>query len=110
MSGRQEKSQHAYWCIIGNQQNNNQSPKKQSANKAGDKKNNDKITTDKACHGSKNVEGKKVETLSFKILAKQTKMNSAVTPSKDKQKNKVVDIHSYSAKRKKNYDNEKKNT
>ena len=107
MSGRQEKGQHAYWCNIGNQQNNNQFPQQPSANKAGDKKNNDKTTTDKGCHGSKNVEGKKVETLSSKILAKQTKTNSAVTPSKDKQKNKVVDIHSYSAKRKKNYNNEK---
>ena len=54
MSGRQEKGQHAYWCNIGNQQNNNQSPQQPSANKAGDKKNNDKTTTDKACHGSKN--------------------------------------------------------
>ena len=93
MSGRQEKGHHDDWCNIGNQKinnPNNQYPQKPSSNNASDEKNDDETTSDKFCNGSKNVEGKYVETAPSRFLDNESKTNSAATQSEEKQKDEVL--------------------
>ena len=109
MSGRQDKGHHDDWCNIGNQITNNPNnlyPQKPSSDNASDEKNDDETTSDKFCNGTKNEEDKNVETPPSRVLINESKTNSVATPSKEKQKdevlnNQVVDFHSYYAKEKK---------
>ena len=81
-----KKGHHDDWCNIGNQKTNNpnnQYPQKPSSNNASDEKNDDETTSDKFYNDSENVEGKNVETTPpSRVLIKESKTNSAATPSK----------------------------
>ena len=109
ITGRQENCHHEDWCNIEKQKTNNpnnQYPQRSSFHICSDEKTDDETTCDKFCNGTKTVEDKNVETPPSRFLIIESKTNSAANPSKEKQKdevlnNQVVDFHSYSAKEKK---------
>ena len=81
------------WFVINvyaNPNSCNQSPKKPSFNKASDEKNDDETTSDKYSKGNENVEGKKVESPSSRVFVNESRINSAATPSKEKQKDEFL--------------------